>query len=89
MKPNNRGDLIIPGTVLRRLGFGGAKNFEVVGRGEEIIVRPTAEGGEREFEALSPQEREMVFDDWLKKYAGSADGGLTTDEVMRMTRGED
>jgi hypothetical protein len=30
-----------------------------------------------------------TFDDWLRRAQGSAKPGVTTDEILRMTRGEE
>ena len=40
-------------------------------------------------ELQSAKTRRQRAEEWVAKYRGSADLGMTTDEIMRLTRGED
>jgi predicted transcriptional regulator len=40
-------------------------------------------------EHLERLEHEKRFDDWLESARGSATSGMTTDEIMALTRGDD
>ena len=48
--------------------------------GEDVrLVKPKA--------GLDHSTHQRQFDDWLKKVKGTATAGLTTEEIMDMTRG--
>lgn len=91
MKVDSQGNLILPKALLKRVGWGPETEVEANSRNDEIVLRPAREttGSRIDTQSLGPDEREALFDDWLERFAGTADGGLTTDEVMRLTRGED
>jgi len=59
-----------------RKGSASPTEVEFVEEAGTVVVRK-AEGGNR-------QARE-----WVRRYRGTADAGMTTDEIMRLTRGED
>jgi AbrB family looped-hinge helix DNA binding protein len=71
----SKGQVTIPKTVRDRLGIvpGNAVDFELGPDGRVVLYKV---GGER------PVSRFAAF-------RGTADAGLTTDEIMAMTRGED
>lgn len=47
------------------------------------------DGTEVRIELPEPSARVAGFDDWLKTAAGAATSGLTTDQIMKETRGEE
>ena len=49
-----------------------------------LELEVAAEGG-----AVAPAPPATTFDAWLAKAAGSSKAGLSTDEILAMTRGED
>jgi antitoxin PrlF len=69
-----KGQVTIPKTVRDRLGIvpGNAVDFELAADGRVVLFKVAGERPVSRFEALR----------------GSADAGLTTDEIMAMTRGE-
>ena len=78
MKVTVKGQVTIPLAIRRRFGMDVGTEVEFVVRGEEVLVRP------------SPKEsrsRRMAAS--IRRSRGSATSGLGTDEIMRLTRGED
>ena len=59
-------------------GFGLLPHTEVefVVEGDVVVVRKADTGSSRARE-------------WIRRFRGSADAGMSTDELMRLTRGED
>lgn len=76
MKITTKGQVTIPQRLRRKLGL--LPGTEV--RFEEAegcaVIRPT-------------MTRRELIEERLRSVRGIADGGLTTDEIMRLTRGED
>jgi len=76
MKITAKGTVTIPQEVRDKCGL--LPNTEVefqINRAGKAVLVPTKPGD--------------TMSDWLKQVAGTAKGRFTTDEVMRMTRGED
>jgi AbrB family looped-hinge helix DNA binding protein len=76
MKITSKGTVTIPQEVRDKCGL--LPNTEVefhINRAGKAVLVPTKSGS--------------TMSDWLKEVAGTAKGRFTTDEVMRMTRGED
>jgi len=76
MRITTKGQVTIPQGVRERNGFLPYTEVEFVEEAGTVVLRK-AEGGNR-------QARE-----WVRRYRGTADAGMTTDEIMRLTRGED
>lgn len=72
-----KGQISIPQKIRERFHLLPGTNVEFLPQGDAAVIRP-AEG-----------EPEMRFPRWLKNAQGSATAGLTTDEIMATTRGED
>jgi len=76
MRITTKGQVTIPQGVRERNGFLPHTEVEFVEEAGTVVLRK-AEGGNR-------QARE-----WVRQYRGTADAGMSTDEIMRLTRGED
>ncbi len=77
MRLTSKGQVTIP--KLLRTRYGIALNSEVTFEPTQggILIKPAAE----------PRLKRLAAA--LRRARGSADSGLSTDEIMRMTRGED
>jgi len=78
MKVTTKGQITIPQAVRNRYGLQPGTEVEVVARGEEVLIRPRKV--ERKGDAVT---------EWVARFAGSGSVKVTTDEIMRMTRGEE
>jgi AbrB family looped-hinge helix DNA binding protein len=76
MRITTKGQVTIPQGIRERNGFLPHTEVEFVEEKGTVVLRK-ADGGNR-------QARE-----WVRRYRGTADAGMTTDEIMRLTRGED
>ena len=76
MRITTKRQVTIPQGVRERNGFLPHTEVEFVEEAGTVVLRK-AEGGNR-------QARE-----WVRRYRGTADAGMTTDEIMHLTRGED
>lgn len=79
MKVTVKGQITIPIALREKFGLGPGTEVEFVPTETGLQVKP------RKQKRRSP----TPFDHWLSKAAGSAQPGMTTDEVMAVTRGED
>lgn len=79
MKVTSKGQVTIPLAIRERYGLTPGTEVEFVPQGEVLQVKPRKAKG----------KKETPFDLWLAKAAGSAVDGVSTDEFMRLTRGED
>lgn len=70
--------LSLPAEIMERLGLHEGDEVEVDVRGGEMVVR-------RPWTPVDPEEYRAR----LRRLRGSLTAGLTTDEIMRMTRGDD
>ena len=79
MKITAKGQVTIPQPIRKSLGWKPHTKVDVRVQGDQVVLARTVEraASRRSFRA------------WLKRAEGSATSGLTTDEIMRMTRGED
>ena len=76
MRITTKGQVTIPQDIRERNGVLPHTDVVFVEEAGTVVLRK-AEGGIR-------QARECV-----RRYRGSADAGMTTDEIMHLTRGED
>ena len=76
MRITGRGRVTIPQDIRERYGFLPHTEVELVEDAGAVVLRK----GKRSHR----QARE-----WIRRYRGSLKGGLTTDELMRLTRGDD
>ncbi len=78
MKVSSKGQITIPRAIREQFGLRPGTEVEVVARGEEVLIQPGA-----------PPTTGDAIADWLERFRGSATSKLSTDELMRVTRGED
>ncbi len=76
MRITSKGQVTIPQDIRERFGLLPHTEVEFVVEGASVVLRKAGTGNSRARE-------------WLRRYRGSADVGMTTDEIMRLTRGED
>lgn len=76
MRITSKGQVTIPQEIRERFGLLPHTEVEFVVEGGAVVVRK-ASGGNR------------AARDWVRRYRGTADAGMTTDQIMRLTRGED
>ena len=81
VKVNEHGQIVIPLEVRLRRGWAPGTELEVVDRGGEVALVPAA--------PPTDMPRAGTFRDHLSRFARSADSGLSTDDVMSLTRGDD
>lgn len=79
MKVIIKGQVTIPLAIRERYGLTPGTEVEFVPQGEVLQVKPRKSKG----------KKKTPFELWLAKAAGSAVDGVSTDEFMRLTRGED
>ena len=79
MKVTVKGQITIPISLRERFGLNPGTEVEFVANEGVLQVRPRKRKGK----STSASER------WLSKAAGSAKPGMSTDEIMALTRGED
>ena len=77
MKVTTEGQVTIPQDIREKFHLLPGTDVEFIPQGEAVIIRPTA------------SEEKNRFQRWIQRARGSATTGLTTDEIMAMTRGED
>ena len=75
MRMTSKGQVTIPQELRERFALGPGAEVEVVATADGALVRPLAPAGRGSRLVASLRDR--------------ADGGLTADEVLSMTRGDD
>lgn len=76
MRITSKGQVTIPQEIRERFGLLPHTEVEFVVEDGAVVVRK-ASGGNK------------AARDWARAYRGSLKGGMSTDELMRLTRGED
>ena len=79
MKITVKGQVTIPIALRERFGLEPGTEVEFVASDGILQMRPRKR----------TKKGTSAFDKWLAKAAGSSKSGLTTDELMATTRGED
>ena len=79
MKVTIKGQVTIPVALRERFGLNPGTEVDFVATDGVLQVKPRKKG----------RKTTSAFDLWLTKAAGSAKPGMTTDEIMAITRGED
>lgn len=79
MKVTIKGQITIPIAMRERFGLRPGTEVEFVASDGTLRMKPRKQS----------RKEASAFDHWLAKAAGSAQKGMTTDEIMAMTRGED
>ena len=72
----SKGRVTILQDIRERFGLLPHTEAEFVEDAGAVVIRKTAAGHRQACE-------------WVRRYRGTADAGMTTDEIMRLTRGED
>ena len=76
MRITSKGQVTIPQDFRERFGLLPHTEVEFVEEAGAVVLRK-AEGGNRQART------------WVRDYRGSLKGGMSTDELMRLTRGDD
>jgi AbrB family looped-hinge helix DNA binding protein len=81
MRITSKGQITIPKAVRERAGITEATDLDVIyENGKVVVEKVAATDAER-------QRRAREIKEWIERFRGTADNGLTTDEIMEMTRG--
>lgn len=75
MRISRDGQVTIPQTLREKYGLTPDSEVELVDTGEGVIVRKIASNGRQ-------------FEQWAKQARGITRGGMTTDQIMDLTRGD-
>ena len=78
----SKGQVTIPKHIRERQGIPTGTEFEVLERGDEIVLRKLTP------ERASPARRDPEFAAYLDRVRGSMNLGISTDEFMQLLRGE-
>jgi antitoxin PrlF len=76
MRITSKGQVTIPQDIRERFGLLPYTEVEFVTDGDTVVLRKAETGNSKARE-------------WVRTYRGSLKGGMSTDELMRLTRGED
>ena len=76
MKVTSKGQVTIPQGIRERCGMTSGTEISFAVRGDEVVITKKKEG-------------DRQLEEWVRDFVGSGDAGLSTDEIMQMTRGED
>jgi AbrB family looped-hinge helix DNA binding protein len=76
MKVTVKGQVTIPKEFREKHGIAPGTEVAFKTHDGHLVIEPTL-------------DRKAAFEAWVNRVAGSSDTGLTTDEIMQMTRGED
>lgn len=79
MKVTTKGQVTIPPALRERFNLCPGTEVEFIAGRHTLEIRPRDPAA----------SAEKSFDRWLTKAAGSAWGGISTDQHMALTRGED
>jgi len=77
MKLTSKGQVTIPRALREQFGLNPNTEVTFEAAAEGVLIKPAAAERVRRFKAA------------IRRSRGSATGGMTTDELMRLTRGED
>lgn len=75
MQVNEQGQVRIPAEVRDRLGFVPGTAIELEAVGEKLEIRKTSRTGS--------------IKAWIERVKETSTSGMTTDEIMQLTRGDD
>lgn len=81
MKIDSAGQLTIPAELQEKFGFKPGTEVAIQAQGEALLVSKVF--------TLSGEERRKQLEAWILKNRGRTQGRMSTDEILRMTRGED
>jgi AbrB family looped-hinge helix DNA binding protein len=81
MRVTSKGQVTIPKHIRQRAGIVPGTNVEFSERNGEVRIRKTPA-------ARARKKKDAVFEDYLEKFRGTLDLGMSTDEYMELLRGE-
>jgi AbrB family looped-hinge helix DNA binding protein len=81
MRITSKGQITIPKSVRERAGITTATELDVLISDGKVVIEKISVGD------AAKRRRMREFEEWLERVRGSGDSGLTTDEIMEMTRG--
>jgi AbrB family looped-hinge helix DNA binding protein len=81
MRVTAKGQVTIPKHIRDKAGLGPGSEVRFSEEGGKIVVSKAAPGSEE------AERRVREFDEWLAQVRGSADAGLSADQIMDLTRG--
>jgi len=84
MRVTTKGQVTIPKTIRDRLGIGPGSDVEFIERVDGVVELVGAAQS-----ALREKVVRRSLDEWFRMVEGSGDSGLTSDEIMKITRGID
>jgi len=76
MRITSKGQVTIPQDIRERFGLLPHTEVEFVAEGNTVVLRKAETGN------VKAQE-------WVRTYRGSLKGGMSTDELMKLTRGDE
>lgn len=76
MNITSKGQVTIPQRIRNRFGLKPGTQVEFVTEGNKVVLKPR-------------RKKTSALDDWLAEARGCLRPGKTTDELMKLTRGED
>lgn len=82
MQVTRDGTVTIPEPIRRKLGITASTEVDFVEEDGKVVLTVVQEPGK------ASEEKES-FEAWLDRVEGLTEGGLSTDEIMQLTRGED
>jgi len=77
MKLTSKGQVTIPRALREQFGLNPNTEVTFEAAAEGVLIKAAA------------AERRKKMEAWLHRVRGSATGGMSTDELMQLTRGED
>ncbi len=80
MRLTTKSQVTIPLAVRRKLGLGPGSEVEISALGKVAVLQPRKNAKPAAHAALP---------EWLRKMSGAGSGRYKTEELMRLTRGED
>jgi bifunctional DNA-binding transcriptional regulator/antitoxin component of YhaV-PrlF toxin-antitoxin module len=82
MKVSETGEIAIPPELQEKYGFTPGTEVTVTPeQGNLTVSKATPE--------ISREEKKAAIDEWLRKASGVGRSGLSTDQVLQITRGEE
>lgn len=78
MRINSKGQVTIPADIRRKAGLLPGTEVEITFDGASVHIRTPAK----------PVGRKRM-QEWIERVQGSRKGGMTTDEIMALTRGDE
>ena len=81
MRITSKGQVTIPKPIRDQAGITPGTELDMTYRDGKVVIEKVA------FGEAAKRRRRREAEEWLAKVRGTGDSGLTTDEIMEMTRG--